>query len=474
MNNTHRHRLLSIGALLASLCACTPIKLDPLDLGPGPVSASTTEEETTSTTGGESSGGVTGGDETLGATTSPCDQPISDCSLDKDGDGEIFECDNAPDHFNPDQADGDGDGFGDVIDRCPTLAGDNNVADADKDGIGNDCDLCRLQVQKYNKDGVVVAAYMKVRNIPDVGDADGDGIGDACDNCVRTPNCQSYGDGPGLTPYELGMPIDVEAADCQVDAALDMVGDACAGTMMAGAAGPVGLAPEDDFDQDGLTNVNDGCPRQPVAAQPCDGPEDCPEAAQCTDGVCNHSDHDNDGVGDACDTCPFDPNPKQVVEGQDIDDDPDGDFVGNVCEGAPQCFDRADPRPLGFYDANASGICCVELYDGGPLLDPDGAPVQPPPKVLATPGVGVLPPGCAAAAQPVTLADVGGDPAALWQFVCRLPQSDQDFDGVPYMCDFCPHTFDPGQENDGNYGKFCTGPYDPSELDPAMMCLPGT
>lgn len=458
LKHDSRHRYL--GALLTSLLACTPITLDPLDLGGN------------ENTGGGETGG--GGDETDGATTSPCEQPVLDCALDLDRDGKIATCDNAPAHANPDQSDIDMDGFGDVIDLCPTLPSDANDADEDGDGIGDACDLCGQLAAKYNDGGAALPAYMRVRNIPDVGDADRDGIGDACDNCVRTPNCQSYGDGQGQTPYELGMPIDPDAGDCQVDEDKTGVGDACAGTMLPGAAGPVGLQPEDDFDQDGLKNVEDGCPRQPVAAQMCDGPEDCPDAAQCTGGVCNHSDHDQDGVGDACDSCPFAANPLQIVEGQDINDDPDGDFVGNACEGAPQCFDRPDPRRLGFYDSNVEGICCVKLL-AGPLLDPDGVEVEAPPKVQATPGLGLLPPGCAGEAQPVTLADVGGDPAALWPFVCLLPQTDQDFDGVPDLCDLCQHTFDPGQEtNDGLYGTFCTGQYDPSELDPTMMCLPGT
>jgi hypothetical protein len=482
MNHTTPRRL-HCGAVLAALFACVPIKLDPFDTAG--------DTDATTSTGGAtddqtSSGAISGdpggdqttstgdpGDETLGGTTSPCEQ-ISDCSQDVDRDGVAFACDNAPEHFNPDQGDLDGDGFPDVIDQCPTLPGDNNNSDADHDGIGNACDLCRLPPHWYLEDVEGVQSYMRVRNIPDFGDADGDGIGDVCDNCVRTPNCQGYGDGAGLTVYVLGLPIDIEAADCQEDADNDGVGDACAGTTLPGAAGPVGLGPDDDFDQDGLTNVWDAAPRQPVAAQGCDGPEDCPEGAACTDGVCGHIDRDNDGVGDVCDTCPFNANPKQNIEGADIEEDPDGDFVGSPCEGAPQCYEYGNPRPLAFYTASSVGLCCVKLYDGGGLLDPDGVPVEPPPKVLATPGLGVLPPGCAAEAEPVTLADVGGDPLALWQFVCRLPQRDQELDGVPDQCDFCPFAFDPGQEHEGTLGTFCTGPYDPSELDPAMMCLPGT
>ena len=45
----------------------------------------------------------------------------------------------------------------------------------------------------------------------------------------------------------------------------DVVGlDACEGMLSAGAAGPVGFLEGDDFDQDGLANIVDACPRQPV------------------------------------------------------------------------------------------------------------------------------------------------------------------------------------------------------------------
>jgi hypothetical protein len=430
---------------------------------------------------------------------------------DKENDNVQFSCDNAPDHFNPDQADMDGDGFGDVFDLCPTVAGDNNKADTDKDGIGNSCDLCQRQPKDYNENAGDAAVFMLVRNIPYQADFDKDGIGDVCDNCITRPNCGDFGDGPGLTPASISSatPYDDDNV-CQVDTdMLPYIGDACAEQGVAiqeeGAAGPVGVGNDDDFDQDGLSNIADKCPRIRVEAAQCTNDEECPQYAICSDGVCNHPDTDGDGVGDLCDTCPSTPNPKQVQDGGFQEDDDDDDFVGALCETNAACTSRSDFRRVAFYSKVSNGQCCVQTFseDLG-LTDPGYAeideesgeckqidPIVPlkadcpeaeenvtcrklPKSVLERPGVVKLPEGCDGPGEVLTLdsPSINGDEDKLYTFMCLMPQLDSDFDGIGDACELCEFAFDPENafykdENNKvwpSYGKYCKGAYDPDRL----------
>ncbi|NTV13367.1 MAG: choice-of-anchor D domain-containing protein, partial [Desulfobulbaceae bacterium] len=91
--------------------------------------------------------------------------------------GILMPLDNCRSSANADQADGDGDGVGDVCDNCPA-APNADQADGDGDGVGNACDNCPA-----------------VANV-DQTDGDGDGVGDTCDNCPAAANpTQTNADG---------------------------------------------------------------------------------------------------------------------------------------------------------------------------------------------------------------------------------------------------------------------------------------
>lgn len=440
---------------------------------------------------------------------------VPKCKEDRDQDTVQLSCDNAPDYFNPNQEDLDGDGIGDVVDLCPTVPGPAaNSADSDKDGVGNECDSCRRTLNQYNNaDGVSIDAELLVRNVPLQADTDEDGIGDVCDNCVLLANCEDYGlSAFGATvdnPYQVGEPILYDDANkCQRDDDKNQVGDACDGMMIVDtAAGPVGLGGQDDFDQDGLINMIDACPRQPVDRIECATNDECGEGRICetASGVCNHLDSDGDSVGDICDTCPFSANGEQITDGGMQEDDKDGDFVGKICETNSDCAIRQDARPFSFFEVQANGNCCtvqliademtgdlLNAQTGLALEDPDGLPVRVdcvepedptlrtcrklPSAVAEMPGVLTPPPGCEAALadagvtaidNPRLNVDDAGSIDALWNNICFLPQFDQDYDGYGDPCDLCPFDFDP--ENsvyiDANgrvwptNGKYCFGDY---------------
>lgn len=461
--------------------------------------------------------GVSGqGDGTAGSETGDTDGDpmecvsgevnVPECHEDVDRDNVRLLCDNATEHFNPSQSDLDEDGYGDPADLCPTIPSSNNTADSDGDGRGNDCDSCRRTLDFYNEHdaGVSIPDYMMVRNAPWQLDFDEDGIGDACDNCVALANCEDFGPGNAHVP---GQPIaDDDPNLCQRDDDENMIGDACEGMMIDGAAGPVGFGDQDDFDQDGLANPVDRCPRQPVERIDCTGPEDCPTNSDCVDDVCNHVDTDSDGIGDRCDTCVATANPMQTMDGAAQEEDEDGDFVGKSCESHPSCAVIPDPTPVDYRQFSAANRCCtvqlvenedgdlVEATGGRELEDPEGLPLRLdcdeasgscrslPASVAGTPGMLQPPPGCdevLMGTSPLDNGDLRQEGLSLEEltwFACELPQWDQDYDGIGDACDLCPFMFDPDNQpyvdDEGtlwpNAGKYCNGEYSPDAICEAL------
>ncbi len=131
---------------------------------------------------------------------------------DDGGDGVCAQDDNCRDHFNPDQADTDGDSLGDACDPCPTVGHDTDADfhcdgidncpstfnptqdDPDMDGLGSACDNCSsiANVWQWDVDldgvGDVCDNCPDVRHNPNQTDLDGDGVGDECDSCIDIAN----------------------------------------------------------------------------------------------------------------------------------------------------------------------------------------------------------------------------------------------------------------------------------------------
>ncbi|MBI5505885.1 MAG: thrombospondin type 3 repeat-containing protein [Deltaproteobacteria bacterium] len=143
---------------------------------------------------------------------------------DRDKDGAADGADNCPLVSNPDQANADGDLFGDLCDPCPQDATNSCDAqaqckscfpDSDGDGAPDNADNCR-----------------SVANA-DQSDPDADEVGDLCDNCPASPQDDC---GPG--------------ADNDADGFANEK-DNCPGQANPG---------QDDSDFDDFGNVCDPCP----------------------------------------------------------------------------------------------------------------------------------------------------------------------------------------------------------------------
>jgi hypothetical protein len=261
------------------------------------------------------------------------------CDDDDDADGALDTSDNCPLVANADQNDLDNDGLGDVcdddddgdsvfdtVDNCPLTANADQL-DTDSDGIGDACDT----PTDGDGDGVVDT----VDNCPLVANAnqadlDGDGLGDACDDDV---------DGDGVTDTNDNCPLIANVDQADIDN--DGLGNVC----------------DDDSDNDGVVDSQDNCLLTANADQAdidADGAGD----------VCDDDD-DNDGVLDTADNCPVMTNADQLDSDNDglgnvCDPDSDGDGVLNTADNCPQTA-NANQADL---DSDGIGNVCDSDMDG--------------------------------------------------------------------------------------------------------------
>ena len=135
------------------------------------------------------------------------DECDPDTALDTDGDGIIDGEDNCADEYNPNQLNSDNDQYGDACDSCPNTDDEGNscdvitndcIPDDDQDGIANSCDNCpwvsNPDQADSNSDGIgdvcsdidedgIIDTEDNCPDIynPEQNDEDNDGLGDECD-----------------------------------------------------------------------------------------------------------------------------------------------------------------------------------------------------------------------------------------------------------------------------------------------------
>ncbi len=289
-----------------------------------------------------------------GDVCDPCDfdpyvNYMSPSYVDDDGDGQDdYLCDNCPpdmylpgtDTCNPDQANFDGDAWGDVCDNCPEDATDSPEPDDDDDNLGDICDNCpddENPTQANSDDDTHGDACdnCKHDDNEDQADGDTDEVGDVCDNCEFDENpTQANSDTDDLGDACDNCPDDDNPEQTNSDT--DTWGDACDN------------CPDDDnqdqadSDGDDVGDECDGCPDDPFKTDPgicgCglsdsdldqDGYADlcednCPYVEGASTGNADQSDVDGDGLGDACDNCKDVHNPDQA--------DSDMNGVGDECD----------------------------------------------------------------------------------------------------------------------------------------------
>ena len=288
-------------------------------------------------------------------------------------------------------------------------------------------------------------------------DCNGNGISDATDIANGTSDdCDANG-----TPDE-----------CQPDADNDGVPNVCDGCPndpLKTAPGVCGCGVADtDSDNDGVANCNDGCPTDPLKIAP----------GVCGCGVAD-TDSDSDGTPNCNDLCPNDP--LKTAPGlcgcgvADTDSDSDG---------TPNCNDLCPNDPLKV----APGICGCGVADtdsdnDGVANCNDGCPTDP---LKVAPGIC----GCGVADTDTdndgTADCFDGCPTDPLKTApglcgCGVADTDSDNDGTPNCNDLCPNdplkvapgicgcgVADTDTDNDGTADCFDGCPTDPLKTAPGV------